>query len=478
MKVKDIAFEISSAIDALHNADDKVVFGNIFATNYDDVVLSILALHDIDMETNFDNRHKYAHRLPPHPVLDEFIRQYGSARATLWAFCLYRSSLLGIDLNNPIWMPPCTTFYDRMRDGLNVPDAQELCEVRSQCTRACCGRGSGPRNDWNSGVDSNLNAAATDPFDSDFAMSECSEETAQLQETTKSKERSPSRATSAISPPASTLSSPLSSPPSTVVPLDDSSDDDSDDSSVGYGESLSAKKRRMRQSSAAPRPTKRRRATRATTKLNPAESSTRKNPPTNRKKSNAIAGPSTVRKRKPKYGRMVRNGAPRKVWPCMKKGCGVVCVNKGDLKRHHESKFHKNPSHQCQKCGFKFTRVDALKRHEKAKKCKATDWKEQERIAKEKADKEKAKKKAKDKAKGKAKEEEDDDDEDEEPESEDEEEPELEVKEEAMEMEGPPSEGESEIDDEEYDDYESEDDDDDAEDEAPISVKLSTAVWD
>lgn len=56
-----------------------------------------------------------------------------------------------------------------------------------------------------------------------------------------------------------------------------------------------------------------------------------------------------------------RSGATR--FPCSVPGCKQVCKTLGDLKRHESVLSHKPPSWKCNRCGYRFTREDALKRH-------------------------------------------------------------------------------------------------------------------
>jgi len=56
-----------------------------------------------------------------------------------------------------------------------------------------------------------------------------------------------------------------------------------------------------------------------------------------------------------------RPGATR--FPCTVPGCKQVCKTLGDLKRHESVLSHKPPSWKCNRCGYRFTREDALKRH-------------------------------------------------------------------------------------------------------------------
>jgi len=57
------------------------------------------------------------------------------------------------------------------------------------------------------------------------------------------------------------------------------------------------------------------------------------------------------------------SGAVR--FPCAVPGCRQVCKTVGDLKRHQSSLAHQPPSWMCRRCGYLFTREDALKRHTK-----------------------------------------------------------------------------------------------------------------
>ncbi len=50
-------------------------------------------------------------------------------------------------------------------------------------------------------------------------------------------------------------------------------------------------------------------------------------------------------------------------FPCRIPGCKQVCKTPGDLKRHESILAHKPPSWECRRCHNKFTREDALKRH-------------------------------------------------------------------------------------------------------------------
>jgi hypothetical protein len=50
-------------------------------------------------------------------------------------------------------------------------------------------------------------------------------------------------------------------------------------------------------------------------------------------------------------------------YPCTIPGCKQVCKTLGDLKRHESVLAHKPPSWECSRCQYRFTRVDALKRH-------------------------------------------------------------------------------------------------------------------
>ena len=56
-----------------------------------------------------------------------------------------------------------------------------------------------------------------------------------------------------------------------------------------------------------------------------------------------------------------RSGAAR--FPCTIPGCQQVCKTLGDLTRHQSVLSHKAPSWKCNRCGYLFTREDALKRH-------------------------------------------------------------------------------------------------------------------
>jgi hypothetical protein len=56
-----------------------------------------------------------------------------------------------------------------------------------------------------------------------------------------------------------------------------------------------------------------------------------------------------------------RSGVGR--FPCDVPGCKQVCKTLGDLKRHENVLSHKPPSWKCNRCDYRFTREDALKRH-------------------------------------------------------------------------------------------------------------------
>lgn len=60
-----------------------------------------------------------------------------------------------------------------------------------------------------------------------------------------------------------------------------------------------------------------------------------------------------------------RSGAAR--FPCDVPDCKQVCKTLGDLKRHKSVLSHKSPSWKCNRCNYRFTREDALKRHSRNK---------------------------------------------------------------------------------------------------------------
>lgn len=84
-----------------------------------------------------------------------------------------------------------------------------------------------------------------------------------------------------------------------------------------------------------------------------------------RSSKRASAGRSTPTAKKrsssAKSTTLSRPGATR--FPCTVPGCKQVCKTLGDLKRHESVLSHKPPSWKCNRCGYRFTREDALKRH-------------------------------------------------------------------------------------------------------------------
>jgi hypothetical protein len=74
------------------------------------------------------------------------------------------------------------------------------------------------------------------------------------------------------------------------------------------------------------------------------------------------SAPTTKKRGTPAKATSVsRSGAAR--FPCDVPGCKQVCKTMGDLKRHKSILSHQPPSWKCSRCGYRFTREDALKRH-------------------------------------------------------------------------------------------------------------------
>ncbi|TFK47675.1 hypothetical protein OE88DRAFT_1665949 [Heliocybe sulcata] len=57
-------------------------------------------------------------------------------------------------------------------------------------------------------------------------------------------------------------------------------------------------------------------------------------------------------------------------WICPHDGCDQRTTSKGDMRRHLQCKKHKEPGWLCKRCGWSFTRDDALKRHWKTRACR------------------------------------------------------------------------------------------------------------
>lgn len=85
----------------------------------------------------------------------------------------------------------------------------------------------------------------------------------------------------------------------------------------------------------------------------------------------------------PKATRSLKGGKRGKKTGKLQLKCGLCpnffAASKGDLKRHLESLAHKKPSYICERCGGKFTREDALKRH-RLHACPASSKKTKKRI--------------------------------------------------------------------------------------------------
>ncbi|KAF9236848.1 hypothetical protein BU15DRAFT_76573 [Melanogaster broomeanus] len=76
----------------------------------------------------------------------------------------------------------------------------------------------------------------------------------------------------------------------------------------------------------------------------------------------------THKKKTPQQDRPPKKAADSGIWPCNIDGCNKQFAREADLKRHQRTtKLHSIPGFACPQCDARFTRTDALRRHQKSR---------------------------------------------------------------------------------------------------------------